>query len=214
MDAGTLPPDITPNHKAWNRARWFAETAVHLSSLLHGLALQHLRNDWDLANLTTFHNVDPPPPLVRFQCSSLDGLDSKRFLSVDAAQHVHAQYLDSVSDSAAKPHFHLLDKACETGTLGPEVGPLEFASLPCSTSPCIALIAMAQSALSVLFKSFLMFRFRLILRLSRKCPCEAKYISKYAKNYDCCTGCSWVACEQGWQVQVQPGRHLFAAWHN
>lgn len=65
MDAGTLPADINPHHQAWSRACWFAETIVHLTSLLHGLALQHLRSDWDLANLTTFHTIDPPPPTVR-----------------------------------------------------------------------------------------------------------------------------------------------------
>lgn len=64
MDAGTLPSDINPHHPAWSRACWFADTVVHLTSLLHGLALQHLRNDWDLANLTTFHSNDPQPPTV------------------------------------------------------------------------------------------------------------------------------------------------------
>ncbi len=65
MDAGTLSPGITSDPKAWNRAKWFTETTVHLTSLLHGVALQHLRNDWDLANLTTYHSIDPAPPLVR-----------------------------------------------------------------------------------------------------------------------------------------------------
>ena len=65
MDAGTLSAGIQSDPKAWNRAKWFTETTVHLSSLLHGIALQHLRSDWDLSNLTTYHSIDPAPPLVR-----------------------------------------------------------------------------------------------------------------------------------------------------
>ena len=65
MDAGTLSSDIQSDPKAWNRAKWFTETTVHLSSLLHAVALQHLRSDWDLANLTTYDSIDPAPPLVR-----------------------------------------------------------------------------------------------------------------------------------------------------
>ena len=65
MDAGTLSSGIQSDPKAWNRAKWFTETTVHLSSLLHAVALQHLRSDWDLSNLTTYHSIDPAPPLVR-----------------------------------------------------------------------------------------------------------------------------------------------------
>ena len=109
MDAGTLPPDITPDHKAWNRARWFAESTVHLSSLLHGLALQHLRNDWDLANLTMFHNVDPPPPMVRSSGSSLAGLASRCVHCLCLAHH--ALEPNSISNSAAASRFYLPDKS-------------------------------------------------------------------------------------------------------
>ncbi|KAL0039987.1 hypothetical protein WJX79_001551 [Trebouxia sp. C0005] len=63
MDAGTLSAGIQSDPKAWNRAKWFTDTTVHLSSLLHGVALQHLRSDWDLSNLTTYHSIDPAPPL-------------------------------------------------------------------------------------------------------------------------------------------------------
>ncbi|KAL0045047.1 hypothetical protein WJX82_006316 [Trebouxia sp. C0006] len=63
MDAGTLSAGIQSDPKAWSRAKWFTETTVHLSSLLHGIALQHLRSDWDLSNLTTYHSIDPAPPL-------------------------------------------------------------------------------------------------------------------------------------------------------
>jgi len=64
MDAGTLSADIKSDLKSWNRARWFTETTVHLTSLLHGMALQHLRSDRDLANLTAYRPLDPQPPLV------------------------------------------------------------------------------------------------------------------------------------------------------
>lgn len=70
MDAGTLSPGIQSDQKAWSRANWFTETTVHLTSLLHGIALQHLRSDWDLSNLTTFHSIDPAPPLVCLRSSS------------------------------------------------------------------------------------------------------------------------------------------------
>ncbi len=80
MDAGTLSSGIQSDPKAWNRAKWFTETTVHLSSLLHGVALQHLRSDWDLSNLTTYHSIDPAPPLVspcnliQFACHVLQAM--------------------------------------------------------------------------------------------------------------------------------------------
>lgn len=43
----------------------FRETLLHLMSLMHGLALQHLRGDWDLHNLQPTHPTDVPPPVVR-----------------------------------------------------------------------------------------------------------------------------------------------------
>lgn len=41
---------------------------VHMSSLLHGLAMQHLRGDWDLCNLVPHDYAGPPPPNVRMAC--------------------------------------------------------------------------------------------------------------------------------------------------
>ena len=64
MDAGTLPANQAADPKALHKAQLFAETLVHLVSLLHAVALQHLRSDWELANLIHFHASDPPPPLV------------------------------------------------------------------------------------------------------------------------------------------------------
>lgn len=46
------------------RAIEFRETLRHTMSLMHGLALQHLRGDWNLDNLQPYHPTDPPPPVV------------------------------------------------------------------------------------------------------------------------------------------------------
>ncbi len=48
----------------------FRETLMHLMSLMHGLALQHLRGDWDLYNLRPYDPTEPLPPVVSF-CLSL-----------------------------------------------------------------------------------------------------------------------------------------------
>ena len=41
----------------------FRATLLHLMSLMHGLAIQHLRGDWDLQNLQPTHATDLPPPV-------------------------------------------------------------------------------------------------------------------------------------------------------
>ena len=64
MDAGTLPRDAGNNCEDWDKAQNFAQTLVHLTSLLHAVALQHLRTDWELANLVAYRTEDPPPPMV------------------------------------------------------------------------------------------------------------------------------------------------------
>lgn len=65
MDAGTLPPDAAQDPQAWDKTQQFAQTLVHLTSLLHAVALQHLRSDWELSNLIPYRIEDPPPPLVQ-----------------------------------------------------------------------------------------------------------------------------------------------------
>lgn len=65
-----MPPEGAGD--AWRReAAQFQRAAVHLASLLHGVALQHLRGDWDLDNLVEHDHhasppvtVPPPPPRV------------------------------------------------------------------------------------------------------------------------------------------------------
>lgn len=71
MDAGTVSTAVATDAKAFRKAQLFAQNIVHLTSLLHAVALQHLRGDWELDNLIPFHSLDPPPPLV---CSSLSML--------------------------------------------------------------------------------------------------------------------------------------------
>ena len=43
MDAGSLPKDLEADPKACQAATWFVENLTHLVSLMHALALQHLR---------------------------------------------------------------------------------------------------------------------------------------------------------------------------
>ena len=46
------------------RTMEFKETLLHLMSLMHALAVQHLRGDWELLNLHPTHPADQPPPVV------------------------------------------------------------------------------------------------------------------------------------------------------
>lgn len=59
-----MSADIATDPKAFRQAQMFAQTIVHLTSLLHAVALQHLRGDWQLDNLVPYHVLDAPPPLV------------------------------------------------------------------------------------------------------------------------------------------------------
>ncbi len=61
----TLPADIHVRPEEAKAADVFRESMVHLVSLLHALALQHLRIDWDLHNITPHSSAEAPPPLVR-----------------------------------------------------------------------------------------------------------------------------------------------------
>ncbi|KAL3134602.1 hypothetical protein ABBQ38_006433 [Trebouxia sp. C0009 RCD-2024] len=63
MDAGTLSSNPDRDLQALRRSHDFAQTLVHLTSLLHAVALQHIRGDWELANLKQYIVTDPPPPL-------------------------------------------------------------------------------------------------------------------------------------------------------
>lgn len=65
MDTGTLPGfDVDKDSRALNGAAWYAENLTHLASLMHALALQHLRGDWDLNNIIPHNSAAGPPPLV------------------------------------------------------------------------------------------------------------------------------------------------------
>lgn len=68
MDAGTLPAETTSDPKAWHKHQMFVETLTHVTSLLHGVALQHLRSDWELGNLVPYQAEDLPPPIVSHSC--------------------------------------------------------------------------------------------------------------------------------------------------
>ncbi|CAD7698726.1 unnamed protein product [Ostreobium quekettii] len=61
FDMGTLPADLDDEGK--RRARRFGDTFVHLISLLHAVALQSLRRDWELSNLRPHDQGQPEPPM-------------------------------------------------------------------------------------------------------------------------------------------------------
>lgn len=61
FDFGTLPNDLDEEGKL--RAGRFGDTFVHLISTMHGVAIQNLRRDWDLANLSPHDGSTAPPPL-------------------------------------------------------------------------------------------------------------------------------------------------------
>lgn len=54
---------MTDTH-ALSHAESFAAHLVHLLSLQHALALQHLRRDWHLDNIVAHTRGLPPPPEV------------------------------------------------------------------------------------------------------------------------------------------------------
>ncbi|GMH35646.1 hypothetical protein BSKO_03514 [Bryopsis sp. KO-2023] len=59
FDRGTLVDDA--DEKALWESKIFCESFVHLMSLLHALALQNFRRDWDLDNLSNHHTVESEP---------------------------------------------------------------------------------------------------------------------------------------------------------
>lgn len=61
FDWGTLPKDCS--RKDAEESKRFCETFCHFVSLLHALALQNLRRDWDLDNLEP-HKSSCPPNMV------------------------------------------------------------------------------------------------------------------------------------------------------
>ena len=99
MDAGKLPPHAAQDPKAWDKAQTFAQTLVHLTSLLHAVALQHLRSDWELSNLTPYRIEDPPPPLVQLSSPEI-ALD---LLTVEA----HLNWCFSVCSSFCSDNQYL-----------------------------------------------------------------------------------------------------------
>ena len=91
MDAGSLHVNAAQDPKAWDKAQTFAQTLVHLTSLMHAIALQHLRSDWELANLTPYRAESPPPPLVQLSLSnnaSYQGLSKLVILKWEDSQSV------------------------------------------------------------------------------------------------------------------------------
>lgn len=61
FDRGTVPSDATDEQI--EACRDFCETFSHLMSLLHALALQNLRRDWDLDNLIHHHEYESKPDM-------------------------------------------------------------------------------------------------------------------------------------------------------
>ncbi|GMH38627.1 hypothetical protein BSKO_06511 [Bryopsis sp. KO-2023] len=108
FDFGTLPLDIDEAGKI--RARKFADTYVHLISLMHGVAVQNLRRDWDLDNLTSHDENSPAPPLdPKFLTS---GGEESRFSWKDITQ--------LRSDKKHKEKYNSLMKIHVLGGLTPD----------------------------------------------------------------------------------------------
>lgn len=61
FDFGTLPADL--DDEGIKKAVKFGDTFVHLISLMHGVAIQNLRRDWDLDNMDVHDERNAPPPI-------------------------------------------------------------------------------------------------------------------------------------------------------
>lgn len=62
FERDTLKQDATPEER--RASKEFCEVFCHLMSLLHALALQNLRRDWDLKNLGNHHTISSEPTMV------------------------------------------------------------------------------------------------------------------------------------------------------
>lgn len=61
FDFGSLPDDL--DDEGIKKAVKFGDTFVHLISLMHGVAIQNLRRDWDLKNTAVHDEKSTPPPI-------------------------------------------------------------------------------------------------------------------------------------------------------
>lgn len=101
----------------------FAGHLLHLLSLLHALALQHLRRDWELDNLCTHTRGLPPPPAVRTEQTRA---------SVMTMQTVDAQPSGSIMAPLSYRHMEKRTSTRPLQVAGGPVGCLhmrDFASL-------------------------------------------------------------------------------------
>ena len=86
MDAGTLPADPAADPKPWSQHKIFVQDLSHVTSLLHAAALQHLRSDWELANIVPCQTSDTPPPIVSvclLNVNQLGQIDAKFCMSMN-----------------------------------------------------------------------------------------------------------------------------------
>ena len=96
MDAGTLPADTASDPKAWHKHQMFVQTLTHVTSLLHGVALQHLRSDWELGNLIPYQAQDLPPPIVSYSWLTLPVMYAHTNQNSGIHLHVHIQSVHSM----------------------------------------------------------------------------------------------------------------------
>jgi hypothetical protein len=96
---------------------------VHMTSLLHGLAMQHLRGDWELANLVPHDYASAPPPNVGALLSACLAARSKR--PAASTQRVLPQHADgSYIQSWPKPASMMMQQQLPADM---------WASAPCAT---------------------------------------------------------------------------------
>jgi len=89
-------------------AACFQRAVVHLASLMHGVALQHLRGDWDLDNLVEHDHHAPPPA------------NDAKF--IPKADYPRNPFYDLMFLRAGKPQKQLYYRAAPIGVIGDVTG--------------------------------------------------------------------------------------------
>ena len=90
---GATTKEMEQEAKAAER---FRLTCFHIFSLLHALAIQHLRTDWDLNNLRTHFPTEPAPPLVSLYPTPAAYADAPASCSYQTLSSAHTAALNEI----------------------------------------------------------------------------------------------------------------------